>query len=116
MSRIQRRSILIALCPLLISAATAHASQREGRLLKKSWDAMVTSSAKAAQVSITIRVDGLQQSDLVNIRPATSRVSATAGTLTKSARLQGVMASEPIAPGESLDESALAVTPNLVTF
>jgi len=116
MNRIQRQRISIALCLLGISGALAQAGQRDGRLLQKSADAVFASSTKASQANLTIRLNGLRASDLINIRPAGSQVSATAGTLSKTARLQGVIVSEPIGPGQSLDESALSVTPNVVTF
>src|SRR6185503_17855368 len=107
MNRIQRQRISIALCLLGISGALAQAGQRDGRLLQKSADAVFASSTKVSQANLTIRLDGLHAGDLINIRPAKSQVSASAGTLTKTAQMQGVMASEPIRAGQSLDESSL---------
>lgn len=120
-----------ALAPLtMIIAVTgncvnnAHASQVttqfSGKLLRKSADAgqaQIDQSTPSRQ-TVTVRLDGLQSEDLVNIRPRKGpRVEAAAGTFRRALQPQGTVAPiKGVEPGQPLPDSALSVTPGLLAF
>jgi hypothetical protein len=95
-------------------------SQSQGQLLRKSADIaeVQVKPTSAARQRITIRLLGLQPTDLVNIRPADgNRLEVAAGALVKSAELQrSSMPVETMEPGPALPDSAMEVTPSIVTF
>lgn len=95
-------------------------TQFSGKLLRKSADAgqvRVNQSTPSRQ-TVTIRLDGLQSEDLVNIRPRKgSLVEAAAGTFKRGLQPQGTAAPvKGVEPGQPLPDSALSVTPGLLAF
>jgi hypothetical protein len=95
-------------------------SQSLGQLLRKSADIaeVQVRPTNDARQRITIRLRGLQPTDLVNIRPADrNQLEVAAGALVKSAGLQrSSMPVEPMEPGPALPDSAMEVTPAMVDF
>lgn len=105
---------------LAIGGSVIQAGQQDrssfGQLLQKNAEPLSAATLKSGQPKVTIRLNNVQDGDLVNIRPVESRVAAAVGTLRKTAQLQNGMASEPIIPGPTIHESALVVTPSMLTF
>lgn len=95
-------------------------SRSQGQLLRKSADIaeVQVKSTNAVRPRITISLQGLQPTDLVNIRPADgNRLEVAAGTLEKSAALQRTsMPVETMQSGPAPPDSAMEVTPTMVYF
>jgi hypothetical protein len=97
--------------------ATSHL---QGKLLRKSADIaeVQVRPTNASRLRITIRLQGLQPTDLVNIRPTDgNRLEVSAGALVKSAGLK--RSSTPVdtmEPGQALPDSAVEVTSSIVNF
>jgi hypothetical protein len=101
--------------------ASANGQMTQRRLLQKRVTSIEASAASAAKARITIRLNGLQPADFINIRPGKQMVGS-AGAIAKGTQpvpgldAQRTFQMDALTAGDPLPDSSLEVTPDVITF
>ncbi len=109
----------ISSAPVSAKQQSSHPGRQFVPLLRKSTDIAKASTMPGTSSQVTIRLNGLQATDFVNIRPKVQdQVSVAAGTLIRTVHPGGHIERpfQAIRPGTPLSESSLKTATNSIVF